>query len=83
MATDKSEKLNVNRRESKLFNEKNFDSIINYYENFDFNNLEIRILIIGDYSMYEKFLEMYNGDGFVAYNALYQYLNAIFEEVRH
>lgn len=83
MATDKSEKLNVNRRESKLFNEKNFDSIINYYENFDFNNLEIRILIIGDYSMYEKFLEMYNGDEFVAYNALYQYLNAIFEEVRH
>lgn len=72
--------------EQPLMNESNsynntFDQNY-YYDKMDFNNLEMRLLMIGDHSMYEKFLEMYNSDEFVAYNALYQYLNAIYEQVK-
>lgn len=41
----------------------------------------IRLLMVGDYSLYEKFLNLYGNNHSAAYQALRLYLEAIFEQV--
>lgn len=49
---------------------------------FTEKDFEIELLMIADHSMFEAFLELYNGDDFVAFHGLSDYLRGLFEQVK-
>lgn len=44
-------------------------------------SMELRVLLVGDHSLYEKFTELQRGDEFAAYHSIRLYLNATFQQV--
>lgn len=51
-------------------------SVDNYEKDY-----EIELLLIADHSMFEAFVELYNGDDFAAFHGLSDYLKGLYDQV--